>query len=317
MCSYSDSSEHNVMKHVEDHHKEKFNCNKCQFECYSQTTLKRHIEKNHKKSQPSTNQARPAEVIDIEETEGDKIPEQTPGWTLLVGDSHVKSVKTRAVEKALNHKENRLRNPAFAKPKEGSAYTTTRFWPNARYPKNNLENKLPELLRQRPYKNAIVLTPSNNIKNIKDMPKEEQDLLAVQTSLETLAIVEKAIHDFPSLEKAVLVELPPRADSERLSELVEFANFVLKSAVEKSKYRNKITIASLYSLYAQSEYDIFGSSSSPRSDGIHMRGRRGSRLFTDCILNAVKSAGLGSATTPAVDAFFRIRTSNRFDLLSN
>ena len=149
------------------------------------------------------------------------------------------------------------------------------------------------------------------------MPKEEQNQLAVETALETLSIVEKALKDFPTLKKAVIVELPPRADSHRLSELVELANFVLKSSVEKSKYRNQISIASLDPLYDHSEYAIFGSPSSPKSDGIHMRGNRGSRLYTDCILNAVKSAGLGSSATPTVAASYSIATSNMFDLLSN
>ena len=285
--------------------------------------LKSHSQEVHERFTPiqaslhSTTRLRPPILIDIEEPEVDNRREPAPGWTLLVGDSHVKSVNTRAVEKALNQKKNRLRNPAFAKPKEGSAYTTTRFSPNAKYPENNLENKLPELLNERPYKNVIVLTPSNNITNIKEMPNEEQNQLAVAVARETLGVVEKALKDFPNLEKAVIVELPPRADSHRLSELVEFANFVLKSSVEKSKYRNQISIASLDPLYDHSEYAIFGSPSSPKSDGIHMRGNRGSRLYTDCILNAVKSAGLGSSVTPTVAASYSIPTSNMFDLLSN
>ena len=221
------------------------------------------------------------------------------------------------MEKALNQKEHRLRNPAKAKPKEGSAYTTSRYWPNAKYPDSNLENRLPELLNERSYNSVIVLTPSNNITNIQEIPNEEQNQMAVHTSLETLAVVEKALKDLPNLEKAVIVELPPRADSRRLSELVEFANFVLKSAVQKSKYRSQISIASLDPLYEQSEYDIFGSPSSPRSDGIHMRGRPGSRLYTDCILDAVKSAGLGSGTNPTMTTPYSIPTSNRFGILSN
>ena len=317
MCSYSNTSVHNVNKHVQDQHKERYACNKCDKEFSSHDTLKSHIKEVHEKTIHSTPRRRPVTLVDIEEPEVEKRTEPTPAWTLLVGDSHVKSVKARAVEKALNQKENRLRNPAFAKPKEGSAYTTTRHWPNAKYPENNLEDMLPKLLKERPYKNAIVLTPSNNITNVKEMPKEEQNQLAVHTALETLNIVEKALEEFPNLEKAVIVELPPRADNQRLSELVEFANFVLKSSVANSKYRNQISIASLEPLYDQSEYAIFGSSSSPKSDGIHMRGNRGRRLYTDCILNAIKSADLCSSVTPTVAASYSIPTSNMFDLLSN
>ena len=55
----------------------------------------------------------------------------------------------------------------------------------------------------------IVLTPSNNITNADKMPAEEQNQMALATPLETLAIVEKALKDHPTVDKAVIVELPP------------------------------------------------------------------------------------------------------------
>ena len=319
LCSYNNISEHNMRKHVEDQHKEQHPCNKCNTQLDSQDQLRTHVENVHEKSAPPSSPPTPRirPVVNIEDPETDIDLSPKHGWTLLIGDSHVKSLKTRTIEKALNQKGNRLRNPAYNKPKDGSAYTTTRFWPKAKYPENNLENKLPELLHERPYNSAIVLTPSNNITNIEDQPKEEQNKLAVATSTETLAMVEKALDDFPTLKKVLIVELPPRADNERLSELVEFANFVLKSAVEKSRHRDQISVVSLNPLYDQSQYDIFGSFSSPKSDGIHMRGRRGSRLYTDCILNGVKSAGLGSTATPPKAASYNIPTSNLYEVLSN
>ena len=86
----------------------------------------------------------------------------------------------------------------------------------------------------------IVLTPSNNIKNIENLDKQEQNELAVQTALDTVSIVEKALEETPTLEKVILVELPPRADSLRLSELTEFCNFSLKVRGEKSHYQQKL-----------------------------------------------------------------------------
>ena len=83
-------------------------------------------------------------------------------WGLIVGNSHIKSVQTRRLEKLCRGK--RLRNPASTSRKEGSAYTTTKYWPNARFPDSNLEERVPKLLSERKYDYLITLTPSNNIK---------------------------------------------------------------------------------------------------------------------------------------------------------
>jgi hypothetical protein len=170
----------------------------------------------------------------------------------------------------------------------------TRSWPGALFPDSNLAERLPTLLAERPYKSLIVLTPSNNIKNLENYDRPRQNELAVKTALDTVSIVQKALVQSSSLEKAVLVELPPRTDSGRLSELTEFSNSALREAVRKSTCRRKITIASLDMLYQHSNLDIFGSHSSPRYDGIHLRGKLGPVVFTNCLLTAVASAGLTS-----------------------
>ena len=104
-------------------------------------------------------------IIEIEEsTEVTTAPKAEPGWGLLVDDSHVKYINSRTVEKKLRCK--RLRNPALTKPKEASAYTTTRYWPEAKFPDSNLEERVPKLLSERNYKDMITLAPSNNINNI-------------------------------------------------------------------------------------------------------------------------------------------------------
>ena len=97
----------------------------------------------------------------------------TSDWVLLVGDSHVKSVKSRQIERKL--KGNKLRNPAASSPREASAYTTTRDLPNARFPDSNLTERIPKLLSERAFGSLIVLTPSNNIKNIEHLDWEEEN----------------------------------------------------------------------------------------------------------------------------------------------
>ena len=239
-----------------------------------------------------------------------------------MGDSHVKTVKSRHIERKL--KGNKLRNPAASSPREGAAYTTTRDWPNAHFPNSNLAERVPELLNERSYESLIVLTPSNNIKNVENLDWEVQNRLAIKTSTDTVSIVEKALEQNNTLKKAVVVELPPRADSMRLQELTEFANFTLRNTIEKSIYKSQITLARLDSLYQYAEKDIFGSPSSRKNDGIHMRGRLGATAYTECIMTALKSADLcltrstsiNSTNTEAVDTP-TIPTSNYYQVLSN
>ena len=166
---------------------------------------------------------------------------------LLVGDSHTKIVSNRHLEKTC--KGQRLRYPARTKPSEGSSYTTTKYWPNAKFPESNLEDRVPDLLKEKDYTYMITLAPSNNITNIKDMENHLQNELAEHTALETLLIVEKAIQDSDNLEDAIIVELPPRVDSHRLQDLTEYSNFVLRGAVSKSSLKHKITVASLDALW--------------------------------------------------------------------
>ena len=302
MCDYNNMSEAIMNKHIADQHPEKYRCTKCQNEFSTSQKLKSHMQSSHTSNKGST-----AEIVEIEDT--DEVPE----WSLIVGDSHVKSLNMRKLEGALKGKK--LSNPASSRPSEASAYTTSKYWPNAKYPSSNLEDRLPKLLNEKKYSNLIVRTPSNNITNIEDMPKDQQDMMAVDTPLETLAMVEKALKDNKSLKKAVIIELPPRTDNDRLSELTEFSNFVLKEAANKSKYRNQISIGALDTMYDYNERDIFGSPNYHKYDGIHMHGKLGRKVYSNCVVAALESAGLTSAeSTPA---YIPISTSNRYSVLSN
>ena len=97
------------------------------------------------------------------------------------------------------------------------------------------------------------------------------------------------------------------------------ANFTLRGMIEKSTYKSQITLASLDSLYQYTEKDIFGSPSSRKNDGIHLRGRHGATAYTECIITALKSAGLcltRSTDTEGVNSS-SIPTSNYYEVLSN
>ena len=173
------------------------------------------------------------------------------------------------------------------------------------------------MLREKPYDYMITLTPSNNITNIKDMENNLQYKLAESTATETLEIVEKALNDSDTLREAIIVELPPRVDSERLQSLTEYSNFVLREAVKKSNLKDRITVASLDALWDYSEQHIYGHPSSSRYDGIHMRGKFGSKAYTWCIEEAVKSSRIANTSTTSPTTYTPISTSNRFQVLSN
>ena len=236
--------------------------------------------------------------------------------TLLIGDSHVRTVQARRLEGKLSG--GRLTVPAAQSPREGSAYTTTRQWPGAHFPDSNLAEQLPALLAKQPVKSVIVLTPSNNITNTEKLDSHEQSELAIQTALDTVATVEKALARSTGLEKAVIVELPPRADSWRLAELTEFSNFALRGAVEKSALSHKITLATLDTLYNHSNEKIFGhrNSRNYKYDGVHLRGKLGAKLYTESIMSAVRAAGLASSPVVRTTAN-PTPTHNRYDILSN
>ena len=166
----------------------------------------------------------------------------------------------------------------------------------------------------------ITLAPSNNITNIRYSETHLQNELAEHTALETFAIVEKALNDSNTLEDVVIVELPPRVDSERLQELTEYSNFILRDLVSRSSLKHKITVASLDALWDYHEQDIYGHPSSPRYDGIHMRGKYGSKAYTQCIIEAVRSSKISSNTTNHTvtsSSSSPIPTSNRYQVLSS
>ena len=132
-----------LKKHNEDEHKYKnqFKCNDCRFIAKSIEELDKHIANHHHTNHTNS------------ESE----------YTLMVTDSHVKTLNLRKVEAVIG---GRLFTPGVTRPKEGRAYNSTRSWHNARFPDNNLTDKVPELLGARQYVNMIVQAPCNDISNL-------------------------------------------------------------------------------------------------------------------------------------------------------
>ena len=129
-------------------------------------------------------------------------------------------------------------------------------------------------------------------------------------------IAEKALKEFPSLEKVVIPERLPRTDNK--SDLSEFSNFALRSLAKKSNLISRIVVVQMESLHFSTEEeieDIFGPPSSPDFDGIHPRGRLGAHLYNECLIAAVRTAGIYTRRE-RVPKEQGVATSNRFNQLN-
>ena len=105
--------------------------------------------------------------------------------------------------------------------------------------------------------------------------KADQYSMAKKSALNMLALAEKALRENSTLERLVLMEYPPRADSEQLGEISQYGNTVLRTEVNKSEFRRQIVVGSMGNLkYSSLEemVDRFGPRNvHPRFDGIHLR----------------------------------------------
>ena len=261
-----------------------FNCTDCRYKCFTLSKLDRHIASKHER------------------------PNLEAAYTLFVGDSRVKSLKPRIVEKALGggllSVPGSLKVPELpqgrSKGHPGRGYCSSRDWPHSKFPEASLEDRVPELLAARTFTNLVIQAPCNDISNIiKVQDRSKHQNLAALSAHNTLAVVERALRVTPSLKKVVILEQIPRADSDYLTGLAEHSNEVFRELVASSNHRNNITIASSQSLQCHTEQkilDLFGARDDARSDGIHLAGSHGRQLYTDFVLSSLKSAKL--ATPP-------------------
>ena len=185
------------------------------------------------------------------------------------------------------------------------------------YPNNNLEDKVTEQLALREHSHLAYGAPCNDISNIRDIHDiSEQHRLANKSSENCIKIAEKALTDFPKLEKVVIFERLPRADDS--SDLSEYANFALRVLAEKSKLKNRIFVSMMESLHFSTEEkitDVFGHPNSRSFDGIHPRGKHGRRLYNKCIITAFGNAGM-TAQRQTEQEQEPIPVSNMFSVLN-
>ena len=255
--------------------RETFNCDECSHKARSLLKLDGHINASH---------VRPNHFQSL-----------SPA-TLLVGDSHLKSLKRRwCVEKGLGGK-GKLYIPGLTNPSEDRAYCSTRDWPGAWHPENSLEEVLPRLLSERPYSSAIILTSCNDITNIRGFSSlEEQRLMASQSSRNTIRVIEDALRSYPTLRKIVCIERPVRVDD--MAELSSYSNSELRRLAVASEFARMILVSSNSLELCTTEEEkvaVFRAPNSKGADGIHMKGEKGQDIFTNILIAAAKLASLSS-----------------------
>ena len=101
-----------------------------------------------------------------------------------------------------------------------------------------------------------------------------------------------ALATFPSLKNVLIVPRSPRADNELLADVSEYGNDMLVSQIASTGL-GSIKRGSMKSIPCKTvcdKNDLFGSG--PKRDLIHMRGPRGRHLYTDAIVQSIRSNGL-------------------------
>ena len=297
---------HAISAHKKVSPSEKYICKKCSHEFKNNNELSEHMTKVHNNNEPATlfecdkcNKTFTNRNELKSHTDKTHVSQKKYKSTLLVADSHSKYQNPRLIEKEALGGQG-LFAPSFMHPRIGRAYCSSPDWPNSYYPENNLKDKIPELLQSREHSLLIFGAPGNDISNIGSIESQsERYRLAVKSSENCISIAEEALRVFPMLEKVVIHERLPRADS--LADLSEYSNFALSSLVEKSRMKNRISVVPMTALHFTTEEeieDIFGSPTSQSFDGIHLNGRLGYQLYNDCLISAIKTACISAQKEP-------------------
>ena len=205
------------------------------------------------------------------------------------------SVHRRMVEKGLGQRA-RLVTPGATRPGEDRAYCSTPDWPGARFKQNSLQQMVPELLGERRYKNMILMAPTNDISNLREIEtSEEKERLAIQSAWNTILVAEEAL---VSVEEVLIMEQPVRVDE--MAELSEFSKSKLREFARSSRLAGKIRIGFSRADCCTTERqkkEVFGDPTSPKVDGIHMRSKKGRLFLTETFVEAVMLAGLADRDT--------------------
>ena len=256
----------------------------------------------------------------------------------------MKAIKAREVERALGgHLQ--CGSPQFTGPsasrrrpmagQSGRAYNSASNWPGAWYRESNFRDVVPKLLSAKAFTYLVLLSPTSDLTNLKEVEEQHHEGLAQQSALNMFQTTLKALESSPSLRKVVIFEMFPRCDSPHLSSLAITYNIALKELVAASPHTQQITVVGHPSLTVRAQAKgeaMFGLPSYPSTDGIHYRGAEGRQGLTFSIIEGLKAAVVtssaqpegwmvqgrqGAATSPAPAATYsQVTTGNRFAVLN-
>ena len=187
-------------------------------------------------------------------------------------------------------------HPGATRPAEDRAYCSTPEWPEARYLQNSLKQIVPELLGERRYSSLIMMAPSNDISNLREVEsRQERERFATLSAKNTVKVAEEALK---SVEKVLIMEHPTRVDD--MSELSKFCKAKLREFARSSPLAGRLRIGTTRPDILNSErrkIEVFGKPGDRRVDGIHMRGKNGKQFLLDTFLESLKMSGLADRDT--------------------
>ena len=196
---------------------------------------------------------------------GSRIDFNDQMMTLLLFDSHIKTVNTKRVEEAIG---GLLFTGKIDKGKR--VYNSAEFSNmTARFPAQNLKTVLPKLINERPYQKLILQASCNDVSNAKHI-QDVKELFEVG-KLSSQNVVEAAKE---ALKKA-----------DKLAAVSDYANDCLFPLVAETADK-RIKLGSVNSVPFKSEADktdLLGLN----GDRIHMRGRKGTAYYTDAIIDSI------------------------------
>jgi hypothetical protein len=251
---------------------------------------------------------------------------------MIIGDSIVHNMDVKQVEETVGP----VLVPGMSGPeaKFNRAYGS-KYDCKAKFPNNNYEYKVPQLLQRDKTRNLIFQASVTDLSNLKEVPKSNTNYLYDKaTESENAIKTAKASLDKDSdLEKVVVMERPPRDDS--MYDLNEWANFVLRCQGEEAReqYGDRLVVGRHTNLYLEdgaSKVAIYGEQGRTFGyDGVHMRGVEGKLAYTKSVIDILKKSGLESLKWKVVgdkeasnkkkvsqEVRRPVTTSNRFSMLN-
>ena len=140
--------------------------------------------------------------------------------------------------------------------------------------------------------------------------------------IKVLNIAKKSLSENKNLKKVVVLEHPPRFDSNIKGEMASLANTTFKELIENLKHEHKIELGmhSLKCYGVGKTYDArYRNSLIKQVDGLHFLGPCGSRDYSESLVRIlVKALKTKAADFPlsANTYVSNIPVRNRFDVLS-